>query len=434
MWTLVLRNDAGGEEVDVCPMGDVVAPTTLGRLGMDRDMSRRVLASLQQRLCRLQETALACEARRCARTHAAVEIKDYRKRKVHTLFGNIIIRIPRLRVSGKTRAFVNWPRGARATPELDHMRVKLSAWMSYPRAVALLGELCPVDGGAGVSTAHDRVREFAWGRQPEPIKAPAPAQEVFLPIDTTFVKGVPDKAERSLEILVGAAEATRGKPTYFAAPLAMQTHCKRLGHAALNTVGRTSSTTLIAFTDGGTNVQRLARHFGPSEPPITDWFHISMRIRNVESVAAAFRAPNRSLEAARASIIRKIERLRLRLWHGKDGAIKRTLQDLAPDLRTYHGDPGAAEWKRRAAKLRRSIGKLDDYLSGHRTRVIDYGARQSRGRRVSTSLVEGGADFIVNARMTRGQHMRWSNRGAFQVLQARTADINGTLEHHFHAA
>lgn len=104
--------------------------------------------------------------------------------------------------------------------------------------MALLRNLCPVDDGAGVSTAHDRVSKYAWRAKPEPIERPSlAADEVFLPIDTTFVKGIPRKAERSLGILMGAAKATRGEQTYFAAPIEMQTHCKRLGHTALTTVG-----------------------------------------------------------------------------------------------------------------------------------------------------------------------------------------------------
>ena len=433
VWTLILRN-ADGQEVDVCSIGEVVAPLSLHNLGMDRSLSQKILRALQSRICTLQETGLAVAAKSFARAHPGVQIKDYRSRKIQTLFGAISIKVPRLLMGTKTRSFVQWPTHVQATPDLDYLRVKLSAWMSFPKAMVFLKELCPVDGGAATSTAHRRVGEFAWSHQEAAQKKAPEAEEVVLPIDTTFVKGLPGKAEHSLELMVGAAEATRGKQTYFAAPICMQTHCKRLGADALERVGCTENTHLIAFTDGGGNVRRLARDLGASEEPITDWFHLSMRIRHVEAVASAFKATTRSMEASHASIMRKIERLRLRLWHGRGDAIDRVRDDLVVDLRTYRGDPDQAEWKRRGKKLHQSIAKLEDYAISHKTRLIDYGARQSRGKRVSTSLVEGGAEFIVNARMAKGQHMRWSNRGAFQVLQARTADINGLLERHFLAA
>lgn len=46
------------------------------------------------------------------------------------------------------------------------------------------------------------------------------------------------------------------------------------------------------------------------------------------------------------------------------------------------------------------------------------------GERVATSLAEGGADRLVNARMARKLLMRWSERGAFNVLQVRAAQFN----------
>ena len=95
--------------------------------------------------------------------------------------------------------------------------------------------------------------------------------------------------------------------------------------------------------DSGGNVRRLARDLGATVDPETDWFHISMRIRNVEAAASAFRALTRPMEASRDSILRKVERLQWRLWHGKDGAIAKVRRDLTVDLRTYRGDPDPAE-------------------------------------------------------------------------------------------
>jgi len=58
---------------------------------------------------------------------------------------------------------------------------------------------------------------------------------------------------------------------------------------------------------------RPAGGLGASEGPVTDRAHISKRIRNVEVVTTAFQAASKAMVASRASIIRKAERLRLRL-------------------------------------------------------------------------------------------------------------------------
>ena len=435
-WQLVLRYSDGGvsTDIEVCDIGEVGAPFRLSELGINRDLSKKILRSLQACTCALQEEELARRARVYARATPCCEIKDYRKRSVQTLFGNVTIRIPRLRMRGRTIPFVGWPSHARATPDFDFIRIKCCAWMSYPKAMKLLGEVCPVEGGVTIGAAYEKVKKFAWSVTPDRTRKTGSSKEIFLPIDTTFVKGLPEQSDTSLEIMVGAAEATRGKQTYFSAPMTMHAHCLRLGHESLDKTGRTDKSTVVSFTDAGGNVQRLARELGATDLPITDWFHISMRIRHVEAIADAIRTPNRSFEASKGSIIRKIARLRLRLWRGKPYAIAKARRDLAPLLRTYRGDENPKVWKSQGKKLLAAITKLEAYINNPKTRLIDYCARQQSGKRVSTSLVEGGADFIVNARMGRQQHMRWSTRGAFQILQARTADINGTLEEKLLAA
>ena len=76
----------------------------------------------------------------------------------------------------------------------------------------------------------------------------------------------------------------------------MHAHCLRLGHESLDKTRRTDKSKVVSFTDAGGNVQRLARELGATDLPITDWFHISMRIRHVEAIADAIRTPNRSFE------------------------------------------------------------------------------------------------------------------------------------------
>jgi hypothetical protein len=51
--------------------------------------------------------------------------------------------------------------------------------------------------------------------------------------------------------------------------------------------------------------------------------------------------------------------------------------------------------------------------------------------RVGTSITEGTANFLVNRRMNKSQQMRWSRRGADQLLQVRCAVYNGTLGSEF---
>ena len=70
---------------------------------------------------------------------------------------------------------------------------------------------------------------------------------------------------------------------------------------------------------------------------------------------------------------------------------------------------------------------LDGYLTGQSAWLANYAERYRAGLRVGTAITEGTANFLVNRRMNKSQQMRWSRRGADQLLQVRCALYNGTL-------
>ena len=76
---------------------------------------------------------------------------------------------------------------------------------------------------------------------------------------------------------------------------------------------------------------------------------------------------------------------------------------------------------------RYELFRTTTYVKNSDARIVDYCTRKAEGKRLVTSLVEGAADFIVNARMAKSQHMRWTTKGAYNLLQVRTANINDRL-------
>jgi hypothetical protein len=48
------------------------------------------------------------------------------------------------------------------------------------------------------------------------------------------------------------------------------------------------------------------------------------------------------------------------------------------------------------------------YIRNNQEALIDYGRRQRDGKPISTPRAEGMANHMVNARMNKRQHMRWS--------------------------
>jgi hypothetical protein len=78
-------------------------------------------------------------------------------------------------------------------------------------------------------------------------------------------------------------------------------------------------------------------------------------------------------------------------------------------------------------KLWTTLHALDDYLTGHSGRLVNYAERHRAGLRVGTPITEGTANFLVNRGMNKSQQVRWSRRGGDLLLQVRCAVYNGTL-------
>jgi len=57
----------------------------------------------------------------CRSCAAVCQVKDYRPRRIATLFGQVTLRLPRFRCAGM-EAGHGWPAHCRSTPELDQVR------------------------------------------------------------------------------------------------------------------------------------------------------------------------------------------------------------------------------------------------------------------------------------------------------------------------
>jgi hypothetical protein len=81
----------------------------------------------------------------------------------------------------------------------------------------------------------------------------------------------------------------------------------------------------------------------------------------------------------------------------------------------------------RLEQVRERLAELWSYLIANQTRLTNYGREYRRGHRISTARVESTVDQLVDWRMEKKQHMRWTRRGAQMLLHARCALINGEL-------
>lgn len=147
---------------------EIVRPGDLGDLaavGSTLADDRQLLTQVQQAVVGAQSWNHAARRPVCRTCTTLCQVKDYRPHRIATVFGQVMLRLPRFRCAGcgGSEAGVDWPSHCRSMPELDQLRAHLSALMPYRIAAGLLEHLLPVD--AGIHSETMRQRTLRTGEQ-----------------------------------------------------------------------------------------------------------------------------------------------------------------------------------------------------------------------------------------------------------------------------
>jgi hypothetical protein len=192
VWSVCLLGegvDGVTQRIDLLALGAVPSPNDIDEIGVTQTTGRRLLSELQQAVVTLQEAALRAAAKERTATTSDLTLKDYRLRKVQTLFGTVSLRVPRLVNQGRIESVLPTSCGARSTRAFDDLRNKLSAWMSFRSAMALLGEMYPVEDGKSAQTAMRQIATAAERQDNAPLcDVSLDDARIALPLDTTFVR------------------------------------------------------------------------------------------------------------------------------------------------------------------------------------------------------------------------------------------------------
>jgi hypothetical protein len=110
-------------------------------------------------------------------------------------------------------------------------------------------------------------------------------------------------------------ETVYGGRQVFGAVTRAETDITALIQRTLETVGRTDTTQVTAFTDGCPGLRAVLANAGVTKPPILDWFHIA-RLHHTKLAAANLPTGSPDRMAATAMIAAEVERLYWRIWNG----------------------------------------------------------------------------------------------------------------------
>ena len=251
-------------------------------------------------------------------------------------------------------------------------------------------------------------------------KPPAAAAAITISLDSTFIRSCED-GERHLEVRVGNVETVDGGRQVFGAVARAETDITALIQRTLETVGRSDTTEVTAFTDGCPGLRAVLANAGVTKPPILDWFHIAMRLQHTKLAAANLSTDDPDRVTAKATIVAEVERLHWRIWNGKAKNAQRSIKRIRKVMHVFKGEHSQGAKGVASRKLWHALHAIDKYLRGQAAWLVNYAKRYRAGLRVGTSITEGTANFLVNRRMNKSQQMRWSRNGADLLLQVRCA-------------
>jgi hypothetical protein len=310
---------------------------------------------------------------------------------------------------------------------LDRLQARLSALMPYRVAADVMLYLLPINAGKSPETLRRHTlqvgKQIGEAALEKPSSAAAP---ITVTLDSTFIRSRED-GERHLEVRVGNVETADGGRQVFGAVTRSETDFATLIQRSLETVGRTNTTEVTAFTDGCPGLRTILAKAGVTKPPILDWYHIAMRLRHTKLTATNLSTDDPDRMAAKATIIAEVDRLHWRIWNGKAKNAQRSIKRIRTVMHVFKGERSRSTKGVASRKLWHALHAVDKYLRGQAAWLVNYAKRHRAGLRVGTSITEGTANFLVNRRMNKSQSMRWSRDGADLLLQVRCAVYNGTL-------
>src|SRR6202140_3269027 len=161
---LILAVDDGDGHVTNISLGQVARPevSDMATLGLSLAESKQLLAQLQHEVVVRQFEATTQQRRHCEHCGTKRAIKDFHGARFRSLFGDVDLRVPRLR---KCQCAVDSPvqgsgnatlRQRWIAPELECVQSELAAVLPYARRAELLSKLLPIGAASSASTVRAR--------------------------------------------------------------------------------------------------------------------------------------------------------------------------------------------------------------------------------------------------------------------------------------
>jgi len=196
----------------------------------------------------------------------------------------------------------------RSTPELVYLQAKFAAMTSYAISAQLLAEVLPLGRHLDPTVLRRQVHATAQRLEGELGEEQVsfidtcqrdrdalarPDLPITVGLDGGYVHSATQASRRDgwFEVIAGKVMPTHGKPTCFGYVQTYDTEPKRRLFEVLNSHGMAPNQQVTFVTDGGEDIRDLPRFLNPRAGHLLDWFHITMRLTVMSTIAKGLRAP-----------------------------------------------------------------------------------------------------------------------------------------------
>lgn len=448
---------------------EALCPETLG---LKLDEAKEILAGIQTVLVTAQAMSFIDHRSSCPECGMPYQKNGTHQLTFRTLFGTIKLASQRFYTCSCCQATrqrhgqkllsvspLAKPLPERTAPEFTYLQIKWAAIVSYGRTAELLEEVLPLEKRISTATLFGHIQQVAtrmdgelgdeqWsfieGCPAEWEKLPEPGEPLVMGIDGGYVhaRDGENRKAGSFEIIVGKSMQGEQPAKRLGFVNDYDTKPRRRVYEVLKSQGMQMNQQVIFLSDGGDDVRNLQLYLNPYAEHLLDWFHITMRLTVLGQLARGValqtndkketQLPFEEKEEPLPSVPtleeleRQLERIKWYLWHGNVFRALQIGEGLEDDLELLEGKDVSIR------KMYQAVREFNGYITANESYVVNYGDRYRNGETISTAFVESTVNEVVSKRFVKKQQMRWTKKGAHNLLQVRIQVLNDDLRQTFH--
>ena len=402
----------------------------LADLGLRLAEAKQLMAAIQTEIVPVQVTIAGEHRRTCVVCEGELASKGHYTATFRSLFGDVPIRVRRLLAcpcqgTGEAKSFAAFDLdAATVAPELAYVTARYAALVPFGKVADLLSELLPISGARNAGTVRNRTMRVGEAVVlPQVTTTAEPVEPVVVGLDGGYVRSRHRRDERHFEVIAGKVIDAEGNQSRFAFARNSPTIASDAFRQALAVAGITADTPATVLSDSDAGLWRLQRELLPNATVVLDWWHAAVRFEHALQAARGLGAADTHLSC---EAVRRLERAKWRLWHGRWPGCRRKLAAVCRWAQRAHVHDVAG-----IGRLKHHVGELLAYLERNQGALVHYAARRRNGEPISTAFVESSVNEIIAKRMNKKQQMRWNRATVQPFLDVRTTVLNDSLEDAF---